>query len=179
MQKLTRFVALALPALLLAGCAAPWAGQDPAASAATVETAAVPAPQSLRVYASDALMPALTDYAAAQGVELSAVEDPAQADLLALDHTPGDLVEGLDVNSDSLLAAAAARAGVTEGAALPVGRSLYGYWANGAMLESLLGEGGTQALQTASWEEWSDFVETLQAWLEEPGAATVTLSGSS
>lgn len=178
MQKLTRFVALALPALLLAGCAAPWAGQDPAASAATVETAAAPAPQSLRVYASDALMPALTDYAAAQGVELSAVEDPAQADLLALDHTPGDLVEGLDVNSDSLLAAAAARAGVTEGAALPVGRSLYGYWANGAMLESLLGEGGTQALQTASWEEWSDFVETLQAWLEEPGAATVTLSGS-
>ena len=59
-----------------------------------------------------------------------------------------------------------------------MGRSLYGYWANGAMLEALLGEGGAQALQNASWAEWSDFVETLQDWLAEPGAATVTLSGS-
>ena len=177
MQKMIRFAALALPALLLAGCAAPWAGQ-PAGPAATVETAAAAAPQALRVYASDALLPALEDYAAVQGVELTVLEDASQADLVALDHAPGGLTEGLDINSDSLLAAAATRAGVTEGAALPVGRSLYGYWANGAMLEALLGEGGVQALQNASWAEWSDFVETLQDWLAEPGAATVTLSGS-
>lgn len=177
MQKSTRFAALALPALLLAGCAAPWA-QAPAASAATVETAAAPAPQTLNVCASAALLPALEDYASAQGVELAVTQDPAQADLLALDHAPGALAEGLDVTSDDLLAAAAARAGVTEGTTLPVGRSLYGYWANGAMLDALLGENGTQALQNASWAEWSDFVETLQDWLEEPGAATVTLSGS-
>ena len=59
-----------------------------------------------------------------------------------------------------------------------MGRSLYGYWANGAMLDALLGEGGTTALQNATWAEWSDFVETLQAWLAEPGPATVTLAGS-
>ena len=46
------------------------------------------------------------------------------------------------------------------------------------MLTSLLGDGAVTALQNASWEEWSDFVETLQAWLEEPEAATVTLNGS-
>ena len=177
MQKMIRFAALALPALLLAGCAAPWAGQ-PAGPAATVETAAAAAPQALRVYASDALLPALEDYAAVQGVELTVLEDASQADLVALDHAPGGLTEGLDINSDSLLAAAAARAGVTEGAALPVGRSLYGYWANGTVVTSLLGENGLTALQNASWDEWSDFVETLQAWLAEPKAATVTLSGS-
>ena len=34
------------------------------------------------------------------------------------------------------------------------------------------------ALQTANWEEWSDFVETLSAWMAEPKATTVTLSGA-
>ena len=77
MQKMIRFAALALPALLLAGCAAPWAGQ-PAGPAATVETAAAAAPQALRVYASDALLPALEDYAAVQGVELTVLEDASQ-----------------------------------------------------------------------------------------------------
>ena len=76
-------------------------------------------------------------------------------------------------------AAAAARAGITENAnALPLGRSLYGYWARADVLNALLGDGAAAALQTANWEEWSDFVETLSAWMAEPKAATVTLSGA-
>ena len=68
------------------------------------------------------------------------------------------------MTSDTLLAAAAARAGITENAnALPLGRSLYGYWARADVLNALLGDGAAAALQTANWEEWSDFVETLSA----------------
>ncbi|WP_425365597.1 hypothetical protein, partial [Gemmiger formicilis] len=78
-----------------------------------------------------------------------------------------------------LLAAAAARANITGSAAsLPAGRSLYGYWVSGSLLNSLLGDGAAEALQNASWDEWSDFVETLQDWLAEPKAATVTLNGA-
>ena len=177
MLKTIRFAALALPALLLAGCAAN--PLRPAEHTATVETAATPQPQTLNVYATDALLPALQDYATTQEVTLNVTEDPAAADLLALDYKPDGLVEGVDVMSDTLLAAAASRAGITESTdALPLGRSLYGYWANSAVVTSLLGEGGLTALQNAGWDEWSDFVETLQAWLEEPEAATVTLNGS-
>ena len=80
---------------------------------------------------------------------------------------------------EALLAAAAARADITGNAStLPLGRSLYGYWANGAVLNALLGDGALTALQGADWEEWSDFVETLSAWMAEPKAATVTLSGT-
>ena len=180
MQKMIRFAALALPALLLAGCAAnPLEMLQPAENTATVETAAAPAPQTLNVYATEALLPAVQAYAAAQQVTLNVTDDPAGADLALLDNTPGDLVQGMDVMSDTLLSAAAGRAGITESAtALPLGRSLYGYWANGSMITALLGEDGLTALQNASWDEWSDFVETLQAWLEEPEAATVTLNGS-
>ena len=179
-MKMIRFAALALPALLLAGCAAnPLTMLGPTENTATVETAAAPAAQTLNVYATDALLPALQAYADAQQVTLNRTDDPAAADLAALDHTPGDLVDGLDVAGDTLLAAAAARAGITGSAdALPLGRSLYGYWVNGTVVTSLLGENGLTALQNASWDEWSDFVETLQAWLAEPEAATVTLSGS-
>lgn len=177
MLKTIRFAALALPALLLAGCAAN--PLRPAEHTATVETAATPQPQTLNVYATDALLPALQDYATTQEVTLNVTDDPTAADLLALDYKPDGLVEGVDVMSDTLLAAAASRAGITESTdALPLGRSLYGYWANGTMLTSLLGDDAVTALQNASWEEWSDFVETLQAWLEEPEAATVTLNGS-
>ena len=78
-----------------------------------------------------------------------------------------------------VLNAAAARANITGSAAsLPAGRSLYGYWVSGSLLNSLLGDGAAEALQNASWDEWSDFVETLQDWLAEPKAATVTLNGA-
>lgn len=183
MQKKILLTALALPALLLAGCSMD-AQQIldqvlPAENTATVETAATPQPQSLTAYATAALLPALQQYADTQQVSLNVLADPNAVDLVVTDHLPGDLVQGVDVTSDTLLSAAASRAGITESAtSLPLGRSLYGYWANGSLLTSLLGENGVTALQDADWEEWSDFVETLQDWLEEPGAATVTLDGA-
>ncbi len=180
MGKKICLAALALPALLLAGCAAnPLEALLPAENTATVETAAAPAAQSLTVFAAPSLLPALQNYAAAQGVDLQVSEEIGTADLAALDCLPDDLLPALDVSSDTLLAAAAARAGVAEGAtALPLGRSLYGYWVNATVVNSLLGEGGLAALQAADWDEWSDFVQTLQGWLAEPGEATVTLNGS-
>lgn len=175
MRNFLSLAALALPALLLAGCTAGTQAQP----AATVETAAAPPPQTLTAYASPALQPALQAYAAGQGVTLTLADDASAAELIALDYDPAGLVQGLDAAQDPLLGAAALRAGLDDTAvSLPVGRSLYGYWANGAMLDALLGEGGTTALQNATWAEWSDFVETLQAWLAEPGPATVTLAGS-
>ena len=172
MQKI-KSAALALPALLLAGCAAAL----PAENTATIETAAAAAPQTLKVYTSASLAPAAQAYAEAQGVALTLTDEAASADLLLTDHAPGGSL--LDVTSDTLLAAAAARAGITENAnALPLGRSLYGYWARADVLNALLGDGAAAALQTANWEEWSDFVETLSAWMTEPKAATVTLSGA-
>ena len=172
MQKI-KSAALALPALLLAGCAAAL----PAENTATIETAAAAAPQTLKVYTSASLAPAAQAYAEAQGVALTLTDEAASADLLLTDHAPGGSL--LDVTSDTLLAAAAARAGITENAnALPLGRSLYGYWARADVLNALLGDGAAAALQTANWEEWSDFVETLSAWMAEPKSATVTLSGA-
>ena len=172
MQKI-KSAALALPALLLAGCAAAL----PAENTATIETAAAAAPQTLKVYTSASLAPAAQAYAEAQGVALTLTDEAASADLLLTDHAPGGSL--LDVTSDTLLAAAAARAGITENAnALPLGRSLYGYWARADVLNALLGDGAAAALQTANWEEWSDFVETLSAWMAEPKATTVTLSGA-
>ena len=172
MQKI-KSAALALPALLLAGCAAAL----PAENTATIETAAAAAPQTLKVYTSASLAPAVQAYAEAQGVALTLTDEAASADLLLTDHAPGGSL--LDVTSDTLLAAAAARAGITENAnALPLGRSLYGYWARADVLNALLGDGAAAALQTANWEEGSDFVETLSAWMAEPKAATVTLSGT-
>ena len=53
MQKI-KSAALALPALLLAGCAAAL----PAENTATIETAAAAAPQTLKVYTSASLAPA-------------------------------------------------------------------------------------------------------------------------
>ena len=154
MQNRKAAAALVLPALLLAGCslADVKTAVIPAENTATIETAPTPAPQSLTVYASASLAPAVQAYAAAQGVTLTLTEDAAAADLLLSDHAPGGSL--LDVTSDTLLAAAAARADITENAtALPLGRSLYGYWANEQVLTALLGTDGAAALQSASWEE--------------------------
>ena len=178
-MRIMKSAALVLPALLLAGCslADVKTAVLPVENTATIETAPTAVPQTLTVYASDALAPAARAYAEAQGVTLTMTADAAAADLLLTDHAPGGSL--LDVTSDTLLAAAAARADITGNAStLPLGRSLYGYWANGAVLNALLGDGALTALQGADWEEWSDFVETLSAWLDDQKAATVTLSGS-
>ena len=142
MQKQIIPAALALSALLLTACAA-----APVESVATVETAPEPAPQVLTAYAADGLAPALQAYADAQGVALNWTDDASSASLLALDHQPDGTT--LDVTSDPLLAAAAARANITGSAAsLPAGRSLYGYWVSGSLLNSLLGDGAAEALHT-------------------------------
>ena len=118
MQKQITPAALALSALLLTACTA-----APVESVATVETAPEPAPQVLTAYAADGLAPALQAYADAQGVALNWTDDASTASLLALDHQPDGTP--LDVTSDPLLTAAAARANITGSAAsLPAGRSL-------------------------------------------------------
>ena len=103
MQKI-KSAALALPVLLLAGCAAAL----PAENTATIETTAAAAPQTLKVYTSASLAPAAQAYAEAQGVALTLTDEAVSADLLLTDHAPGGSL--LDVTSDTLLAAAAARA---------------------------------------------------------------------
>ena len=90
MQKI-KSAALALPALLLAGCAAAL----PAENTATIETAAAAAPQTLKVYTSASLAPAAQAYAEAQGVALTLTDEAASADLLLTDHAQGGSLLGL------------------------------------------------------------------------------------
>ena len=178
MQTRKTAAALALPALLLAG--ARWPTYRPTCCPPKIprplKRLPTAAPQSLTVYASASLAPAARAYADAQGVALTVTDDSGAADLLLVDHASGGSL--LDVTSDTLLAAAAARADITDNAnTLPLGRSLYGYWASKDALTALLGDDPVTALQGATWDEWSDFVETLSAWLAAPKAAVVTLSG--
>ena len=146
----------------------------PAESTATIETAAAAAPQTLKVYTSASLAPAAQAYAEAQGVALTLTDEAASADLLLTDHAPGGSL--LDVTSDTLLAAAAARAGIT-GTPMPPAAGPQPVRLLGARRCAERPAGRRRcvtALQTANWEEWSDFVETLSAWMAEPKAATVT-----
>lgn len=173
-----RLLALALLPGLLAGCAVPAFPGTAPVSQAVVEAPLPPAEQTLTAYADSALAPALTAYAEAQQVTLTLTDDPAAAALLLTRDAPtGEL---LDLSGDTLVAAAAARAGLTaEGSitVLPLGKSLYGYWADGAALTALLGsDTAAVSLQNASWDEWSGFAETLTAWLEKPAEQTVTLN---
>ena len=72
-MRIMKSAALALPALLLAGCslADVKTAVLPVENPATIETAPTAAPQTLTVYASDALAPAARAYAEAQGVTLT------------------------------------------------------------------------------------------------------------
>ena len=80
-------------------------------------------------------------------------DDNGAADLLLVDHASGGSL--LDVTSDTLLAAAAARADITDNAnTLPLGRSLYGYWASKDALTALLGDDPVTALQGRPGTEW-------------------------
>lgn len=180
-MQIKRMLALALTPCLLAGCAVP-ALPGTAVTPATVETAAPPEPQALTAYVDAVLEPAMTAYAQATGVSVNLTEDAANADLIVSQTAPtGEL---LDLSGDTLIASAAKRAGVTneDGAGitvLPLGKSLYGYWADGAVLTALLGEDtAAVALQNASWAEWSDFAETLTAWLEKPSERKVRLNST-
>ena len=180
---------------LLAGCAS---GGSSSQAAATAESAAAPtaAPQQLTVYyeagASTAAATALRLYADAQGVELVELDssaDPSQADLAVLNAAPaGDDDAWLNMGTDNLLSTAAIRAGVdaetavTAVTALPLGKTLYGYWADSRTLGALFQTEDTAALTddltAASWEEWSTLAETVTQWLAEPAETTVTLNGT-
>lgn len=181
---------------LLAGCA-PAASQG-MASAETAETAPAPtaAPQELTVYyeagSSTAAAEALRRYADAQGVELIDLGDTgdvSQADLAVLNAAPAaDDGNWLNMGTDSLLSTAAIRAGidaetaVSAVTALPLGKTLYGYWADSQLLAALFQAEDTAALtadlKAASWAEWSGLAETLTEWLAEPSEETVTLNGN-
>ena len=170
MRTIKKTIAVLAAAALLAGCSV-----MPAVSSGSVEEIAAPAAQTLNACADPALAPALQAYCAAQDVELK--NGDRTAALLLTDYKPDD-VDALPMRSDTLLQAAADRAGLADADSLPMGSCLYGYWANKAALTALLGENAVTALQNASWAEWSDFVETLSAWLAAPKAVKVTLSGT-
>ena len=76
-MRIMKSAALVLPALLLAGCslADVKTAVMPVENTATIETAPTAAPQTLTVYASDALAPAARAYAEAQGVTLTMTAD--------------------------------------------------------------------------------------------------------
>ncbi|MGN0984609.1 MAG: hypothetical protein ACI4OI_07175 [Gemmiger sp.] len=171
-----RIIAFLLTGCLLAGCAAFGDGEP-------VQNAVVPAPtaapQELAVWCDAATLPALQAYADAQNVALTQVEDPAAADLAVLDALPTSGEDYRDLMQDDLLAAAASRAAVTEGTCLglPLGRTLYAYWADNGVLTALLGEGAAADLQSASWEEWEALADTLTDWLADPAETGLTLNG--
>lgn len=176
-----RILTILLAACLLAGCAGvPSLTAAPAATPSATAPAPTAASQELTVCAGAAVLPALRAYAEARGVTLTETDDPAAADLAVLDAPPTDAAAYRDLLADDLLAAAAARAEVTDAPclSLPLGRTLYGYWADGEMLAALLGEGCTADLQQASWKEWKTLAETLTEWLAGPTETAVTLNGS-
>lgn len=178
--------ALAL-CLLLAGCSGGGGGAagtaENAGAAATPGPAAPPAAETLNVYYEQenaAAAKALEAYAADRGAVINTVEDPAQAGLAVLAGEPGETGAYRDFSGDSLLSAAARRAGLDPAGcvSLPMGKTLYAYWADTDLLGALLGGDFNIAnMQNATWEEWSAFVDTLAGWIAEPGEAEVTLSG--
>ena len=178
-----RLVALMLSVCLLAGCGGGSASASSGTEAAP-QPAPTAAPQTLTVCAATgsdtAAVRAVEGYAQAQGVTLEYTDDAQSAGLVLLPAAPAQDGGWLDFGSDDLLTAAASRAGLDgqEGVtALPIGRSLYGYWADRAMLEELLGGDAVSDLQAASWSEWRDLAQTVTGWIATPTAARVTLNG--
>lgn len=125
-----------------------------------------------------AVRAAVEEYAAARGITLETADSPQEADLLLSAQDPGE--DGTDLSDASFgqLAAAIAESGAAEGCrALCVGADQYGWQADGAMLESLLGDAG-QDLQACSWAEFDAFARAVEDWIEQPGEQTVTLNGN-
>ena len=182
-MKFSKRVTAALLAMaLLAGCSGIPRSVDDVKDllatpgpAPTLPPAPDPIPQTLTVREGRALQKALNAYAAANNVTLQSGDT---ADLVLLDIYPesGATGEGplFDLASDPLLGAAANRAGLDTGGplyAFPLGRCLYGYWADGAVLAALLGENYANDLRAATWAEWSALVEAVTAWIADPAAA--------
>ena len=171
-----RFAALLLAsACLLTGCGSTASIEDVAALPAAP---AADQTRTLTIYSDSgdtgALQLALQAYCDARGVTPEWTADLADADLALLSALPEG--EGwLDLSGQQLLRAAADRAGLSADAAvyqLPLGRSLYAYWADGALLTALLGDCLTD-LQNATWEEWSEFADAVTEWIAAPAATEV------
>lgn len=185
-----RILSLVLSLCLLSGCGVPAIFSGGSSTAETAAPTLAPAPaaaeQTLTVCnaagRSHASVRTLEAYAEAQGVSLTYTEDLQQADLVIADQAPADDGSWYNLASDSLLSAAASKAGLDVSApvtALPLGKTLYAYWADSRLLNALLGEGCVADLQNSSWEEWSGFIEALAGWINEPAETAVTLNGTS
>lgn len=183
MKLFKRLVAAAAALSLLAGCSelsSAWRKQETFASEAapTLPPAPQPISQTLVVPNTRTLQNIFQRYAASNHVTLSQPDATGQTDLHFLDIYPADGRDGdqalLDLTQDPLLYAAAARAGSAMDAplyAVPIGRCLYGYWADTTVLNALLGDNAQDDLRDASWSEWAVCIETLSAWLADPAAA--------
>lgn len=186
-----RFIPLLFCICLLAGCSMPNFGkaataESAAASTIPLATPATAASQSLRVSyftswgSGSAAQRALFAYGAANNCEVSTnLGDVSEGDLCVLPAAPAPDSGYRDLSSDPLLAAAGKRAGIESGSftALPMGKTLYAYWADSKVLYALLGEDCLYDLQNATWAEWSDFAQSLTAWIAAPAETTVTLNG--
>lgn len=180
-----RLLATLLAAACLAGCSA----QESSSQGAALPAAPAAETHSLTVYCDlpegSAGRTALNAYAESQSVAVELVsgeEGLASADLALLSAPPASAEGWTDLTGDIMLAAAASRAGLpAEGqegvTALPMGRTLYAYWADSNVLTALLGEDCVTDLQNASWTEWSAFADKITAWIASPAETSLTLNG--
>lgn len=183
-----RIFCVLLALVLLTGCLQVPVGGEIDDPAATLPTAPTAAPLTLLVggdlplRSDSAAVTAIQRYGDLMGVRTTLSAGSPTAGLALLSATPTDPGAYVDLSTDPLLAAAALRAGIiTSGNqtfyALPLGRSLYAYWADSAVLTALLGDGCLTDVQNATWTEWSLFVTTLTGWLASPAAMPVRLNG--
>lgn len=183
-SHLKRLFALCLAACLLAGCGAGPLDLLPRQSAAP-DAAGTPAPtealpRTLQVYDPEgALSAALAAYTEAQGVEVEQLASAEGAALAVAPAAPGG-GEALDLAAQAglvrVLAGLTGSAGACYG--LPLGGAQYGYLADAARLQALLGDEFDIAdLQKATYGEWETFVQVLAGWIAAPAEAAVTLNG--
>lgn len=178
-----QMAAIACSALLLAGCSVQqlqWVPQAPTASAEVQEQ------QAQRVlYVQDdqgLLEGALQAYSQATGVQVvSQQNQPDAAPGLVVTYQLPTSQTAVDLAQEvPLLMTSAGRSAQNSCYGLPFGGGSYGYLADARMLRALLGSSFDPAqLAAASWEEWQTFVQTVQAWIEQPQAVSVVLAGRS
>lgn len=175
-----RILALILSAALLTGCSigplrlTPEIAVD---SSSQPQEEQLPARQ-LTVYDPQGVLEeALTVYSEEQAVEVRQVDADEAALRLDVQMPSADTAKDLS-GQGSLLPLAAEMRGTERCYGLPAGSGSYGYLVDNRMLKALLGEGfDQQILKDAGWKEWSEFVKTVDRWIEAPKGQTVTLGG--
>lgn len=171
---------LLLVALLFTGCSIGPLRLIPQAPAAPEQQlpTAPKAVRELTVYDPQGILKnALKIYGEEQRVEIRQ-GNPKQAALMVTPYLP--LAEqSKDLSDSGSLLPLAAGMSQTQGCyGVPVGSSSYGYLVDERILKALLGESfDGQNLKDASWNEWLDFVKTLDRWIESPQGQAVTLGG--